>query len=209
MARRLETSGANLVTSVLTTSREELSAISRQLETALTSNAVRIDDIEQKASSASAVVAKAAEALSNAAKSLADSNNQTSMLLAQVKSGSDSMRTASQGFVSAGNTLLGSVEAMRQISEAARVQTQEQQALLMHQRQYTKEVEQLWPQLFETYLSKFRESSDTLARSWSDFHAKISTVSKSVGAEFAENTLALSEAVNKLVELNGARPHSR
>jgi len=127
----------------------------------------------------------------------------TSSVIAQAKASSEAIQAASQHFVQAGNTLLGSVDHMQQVVEATRQQTQEQQLLLMRQREYTKEVEKLWPELFNTYLTQFKASSDELARSWEGFHQKIASVSSHVGSEFAESTEILSEAVDRLVKLNG------
>lgn len=209
VARRLEASGASLVSTVMATSRSELEAISKQLEAALTSNAVRIDDIEQKAASASEVVARSADALARSAESLGAIHAQTQALLAQVRDGTDGMKTVSHAVANATHALLSSLETIRQIDETARAQTQEQQSLLMQQRQFTREVEQVWPTLFDAYLGKFKQASDELQRSWADLHAKVATLSQSVGSEFAENTLALSEAIKELVHHNNGRHAAR
>lgn len=205
MARRLEASGANLVSSVLGSSRAEIEAIVGQMRAMAEWNASHQGDIEARAANASNIVAWASDALAKSAQSISEISNQTQGVLTQVRQSSEEMQSVAQGFLNAGNTLVVSVESMRKVVESTRAQTQEQQALLVKQQQYTKEVEQLWPKLFDTYLGKFRESADELARSWADFHSKIETASKCVGAEFAENTLVLSEAVTKLVEINGGR----
>lgn len=205
MARRIEASGASMVTNVLASSRAEIEAIVAQMRAAVESSASSYGDIEAKAANASAVVAKASEALEGSARSIFELTNQTRGVLEQVRQGSGAMQQAANGFLAAGNTLLSSVDAMRAVIDATRVQNQEQQRLLLQQQQFTKEVEQLWPTLFDTYLRKFQESADVLARSWDELHSKVEQVTSRMGHEFAENTLALSDAVSKLVEWTGKR----
>ena len=205
MARRLEASGAGLVNSVLGASRAEIEAIVGQLRSAADASARRYGDIEAQAGNAAAAVAQAAEGLARSAKSIIEMSNHTSGVLSQAKAGSDAIQMASRDFLKAGTSLLGSVDQMQRVIEATRTQTHEQHELLLRQREYTKEVEKLWPELFNVYLAQFKAGADELGRSWESFHQKIASVSKTVGSEFAENTEILSEAVDRLVKLNGGK----
>lgn len=199
MARRIETSGAGLVSNVLGASRAEIEAIVGQLRSAAEASANRYGDIETQAGNAAASVAQASDGLARSAKSIIEMANHTSTVISQAKSSSDAIQTASRDFIQAGTSLLGSVGQMQKVIEATRTQTQEQQELLLRQREYTKEVEKLWPELFNTYLAQFKSGADELGRSWESFHQKISAVSNNVGSQFAQSTEELSEAVEKLV----------
>jgi molecular chaperone GrpE (heat shock protein) len=199
IARRLEATGAGLVTSVLGSSRVEIEAIVGQLRGAAEASASRYVDIEAHADHAASAVVKATEGLSSASRSILEMANHTSAVLHQAKAGSESIHVASREFLEAANALLSSVALTRDVVDRTRAQTGEQQDLLMRQREYTKEVERLWPELFNTYLDKFKRSSEELGRGWQDLHTKITNVTTSVGSEFAENTQVLSEAVDRLV----------
>lgn len=202
IARRLEASGTGLVSNVLGASRVEIEAIVGQLRAAADASVSRYADVEAQAGNAAAAVAQASDGLARSASSLIEMASHTTSVIAQAKAGSDAIQKASRDFLQAGMSLLGSVGQMEKVIESTRIQTQEQQALLLRQREYTKEVEKLWPELFNTYLAQFKASADELGRSWESFHQKIATVSNTVGSEFAQNTEILSEAVDKLVKLN-------
>lgn len=207
IAKRLEASGQGLVTSVLGASRAEIEAIVDQLRVAAESSAQRYGAIDSQATNAAAAVAHASEGLMRSASSIIEVANHASQLVSQTRAGSEAIQVASQQFLSAGNTLLGSVGEVQRVIASSRTQTEEQQALLLRQREYTKEVERLWPTLFDTYLAKFKEGADELGRSWDVFHQRIATVSNTVSSDFAHNTAELSEAVDQLVKqlANGKR----
>jgi hypothetical protein len=199
MARRLEASGAGLVSNVLGASRAEIEAIVGQLRVAAEASVRQYGDIDAQASNAAAAVTQATQGLIASANSIIEVANKTSHLVAQTRGSSEAIQSASQQFLHAGSTLLGSVQQMQAVIEATRVQTKEQHDLLLKQREYTKEVERLWPTLFDTYLNRFKAGAEELGRSWEGFHQKISSVSNTVGADFGHNTEVLSEAVDKLV----------
>ena len=205
MARRLETSGAGLISNVIGASRVEIEAIVAQLRAATDTNVDRHKNIEAQATHAAAAISEAYQGLERSASAIKDVAGHAAAMAVQAKASSDAIHGAAEHFVQAGNALLGSVNSSQRVIEVARVQTQEQQELLMLQRDYTKEVEKLWPELFNTYLDKFKACSDELARSWDSFHQQVSSVSNTVGAEFAENTAMLSEAVDRLVKINGGK----
>lgn len=207
MARRLEASSAGLVNNVLGASRAEIEAIVGQLRAAAEASARQYGDIDAQASNAAAAVTQATQGLITSANSIIEVANRTSQLVAQTRGSSEAIQGASQQFLHAGTTLLGSVQQMQAVIEATRVQTKEQHDLLLKQREYTKEVERMWPTLFDTYLDRFKAGAEELGRSWEGFHQKITSVSNTVGADFGHNTEVLSEAVDKLVThlTNGKR----
>jgi hypothetical protein len=205
IARRVESSGTSLVSNVLAASRTEIEAIVGQLRLAADASSHRYTHIETQASNAASAVAHASESLVKSANAVIEVANETSALVAHTKAGSEAMQAASHQFLQAGNALLGSVRQMQQVTEATRIQTHEQQQLLLRQREYTKEVERLWPELFNTYLSHFKQSADELGRQWEGFHQKIATVSNAFGADFAHSTEVLSESVDRLVKLAAGR----
>ena len=200
MARKLESSGVGLVSSVLGASRTEIEAIVGTMREAAKASATRYEDIEARAAAAAAAVGQASEGLVRSANAVIEVANQTSALVAQTRTGSEAIQGAAREFQQAGNTLLGSLGQMEKVIEATRLQTGEQQQLLLRQREYTKEVEKLWPQLFDTYLTQFKAGADELGRSWEGFHQKIAEVAGTIGGEFAENTSILSEAVDRLAK---------
>jgi hypothetical protein len=202
IARKLESSGAGLVNNVLGASRVEIQAIVEQLRAAADASSSRYSHIETQASNAAGAVAQATEGLMRSANAIIDVANQASALVGQAKAGGEAMHAASRDFVQAGNAVLGWVRQMQGVVDATKAQTTEQQQLLLRQREYTKEVEKLWPQLFNTYLAQFKASADELGRSWESFYQKISAVSNSVGDVFAENTAVLAETVDRLVKHN-------
>lgn len=205
MARRLESTGTEMVSNLLTSSRAEIEAIASSLRASAEASAKRSSDLEERAAQAATLVAHAAQGLSNSAQSLNELANQTTTALSQARQGGEAIQFASQQFVTAGNTLLGSVAAIQKVIDEVRARTVEHQNLLERQRSYTKEVEALWPTLFDTYLAKFKASSEELGRIWEQTHSKIQSATSSIGSEFADNTAALSEAVEKLVRIQGGR----
>lgn len=210
LARRLEASGVGLVSSVLGSSRTEIEAIVGQLRAATEASAGRYVDIEAHADHAASAMVKATDGLSSASRSILEMANHTSAVLMQAKTGSEAIHAASRDFLAAANALLSSVASTKDVIERTRAQTGEQHNLLMRQREYTKEVERLWPELFNTYLDKFKKSSEELGRTWQDVHTKITNLTSSVGSEFADNTQVLSDAVDRLVQVtNGTARVSR
>ena len=201
IARRLEASGSHMVSSVLGASRTEIEAIVGQLKAAAQESAGRYVDMETHAGNAAHAVMEATAGLTSASRSILEMSNHTSAVLTQARAGSEAIQVASQQFLQAGNTLLGSVSSMREIIENSRTQTGEQHQLLMRQREYTQEVEKLWPQLFDTYLAKFKASSEELGSTWDSFHTKISGVTTSVGAQLTESTENLNDSVKELVKV--------
>lgn len=201
IAHRLEASGAELVANVLGASRAEIDLLVGQLRAAADASASRYGDIEAQAGNAAAAVTQASVGLARSAASIIEMADHTRAVIAQAKAGSDAIQQASRDFLQAGTSLLGSVSQMEMVIQSTRTQTQEQHELLLRQREYTKEVEKLWPELFDTYLAQFKASADELGRSWESFHQKIASVSNAVGSEFAEHTQMLSESVDRLVEL--------
>ena len=210
LASRVEASGVGLVSSVLGSSRVEIEAIVAQLKAAAEANAGRYVDVEDHANRAASAMAQATDGLARASRTIQEMATHTSTVLHEAKAGSDAIHAASRNFQTAATALLGSVTSTKEVVDHSRAQTAAQQELLLRQRDYTKEVERLWPQLFETYLDKFKHSSEELGRAWQDLHAKISNLTSSVGSEFADNTQVLSDAVDRLIQVaNGAGRVSR
>ncbi|MGH9887293.1 MAG: hypothetical protein ACREBE_17325, partial [bacterium] len=200
MAQRLEASGAGLVNNVLGASRVEIEAIVEQLRAAAEASARRHGDADAQAQHTAAAIAHASDGLIRGANAVIEVSNQAAQLVTQSRAGSEAIHYAAQQFQHAGQTLLGSVQEMHQVIAAARTQTHEQQQLLMRQQQYTKEVEKLWPELFDTYLAQFKAGADELGRSWVAFHQNIQQLTQAVGGNFSNSTDVLSESVEKLIE---------
>lgn len=204
-AKRLEMSGANMVSGVLTASRTEIEAIAKQLREAAESSASRYDDVESRVGGAALAVSQAADGLSRSSQTIVEMAHHTSTVLAQAKAGSDAIQAAARDFAVAGNTLHGSMTAINDVVDRVRMQTAEQQQLLNRQREYTREVEKLWPELFDTYLAKFKASSAELGSSWSKLHQDLSSVASNVGGTLAEGAEELTDAVQKLVKATNER----
>ncbi len=206
IARRLETSGTGLVNNILSASRAEIEAISEQLRSAAQSSVTRYEDVEVRATNAAAAITQASNGLAQSAGAMLETANQTLRLLTSMKQGSDSISGASQHFTTAGNALLDSVRYMDQILVNSRAETQEQQRLLVRQQEFTKEVEKLWPQLFDVYISKFTKTSEELGSSWQVLHDKVKRITDAVGSTFADNTEALGDAVDRFVKATNGKP---
>ncbi|HSS02899.1 MAG TPA: hypothetical protein VLM79_37815, partial [Kofleriaceae bacterium] len=200
MAQRLEASGAGLVSNVLGASRTEIEAIVEQLRAAAEASTRRHGDADAQAQHTAAAIAHASDGLIRGANAVIEVSNQAAQLVTQSRAGSEAIQYAAQQFQHAGQTLLGSVQEVQQVIVTARTHTHEQQQLLIHQQQYTKDVEKLWPALFDTYLAQFKAGAEELGRTWETFHQKIAQFSRTIGGDFAENTELLSESVQKLVE---------
>ncbi|MCX5743167.1 MAG: hypothetical protein NT062_11805, partial [Proteobacteria bacterium] len=92
--------------------------------------------------------------------------NATATTLKNARQGSEAIQNASREFTTAGDTLLGAVTSIHKVVDEVRLRTVEHGQLLERQRGYTKEVEALWPTLFDAYLAKFKASSEALGRTW-------------------------------------------
>lgn len=202
MTGKLAEESSGLVGQVLSASRTEIEAIVRELRNAAESSASRYEAIDTQAAAAGLAVSQASEALATSARSLLETASQTAAVLEQARVGSEASQAASRNFLAAGSAMTEAAAQVKLVVEASRVQTAEQQALLLRQRDYTKEVEKLWPELFHVYLTQFKASADEMGRSWESFHQQVAKVSQSVGSEFVESTGVLSDAVDRLVKIH-------
>ena len=94
--------------------------------------------------------------------------------------------------------LRSGVDGMRAAIEHGRTYGSEQQAMIAEHRKVMKELEQLWPKLFDTYLRSFDEKSSLLARSWNDLYGQVSKLSDTVGGGLSEAAEDLKFSVDRL-----------
>lgn len=182
--------------------------MARRMSAAAETSAARHVELEHRAASAAETVALASDGIAQAARTLAELTAQTTALLQQARAGNADLQASTRELAAAGNGFATALSAMQQVAALTRTQTAEQQALLLRQREYTKEVERLWPQLFETYLAKFQTTAGHLGQAWQDLYDRIVQVSTQVGAQFADNTEELSAAVERLVRHFNPRVHA-
>lgn len=194
-----QAASAHEVERIHSASADGVAEILRRLEAGVTA---MVNDLVATSRGEVALVGGAAQELRQSAQAVQEMSQYIHATLAEAKRSSDAMNAAATGFSGAGRALLEGVEAMRTMTEASRLQTRDQAALLQQQQAHTTRVEQMWPSLFEIYLAKFRESAETLARAWSELDRRLERVNNAVGATFAENTEVLSDAVEKLVKIH-------
>jgi hypothetical protein len=194
-----QAASAHEVERIQSASADGVAEILRRLEAGVTA---MVGDLVATSRGEVAIAGSAAQELRQSAQAVQEMSQYIHATLVEAKRSSDAMSAAAAGFSGAGRALLEGVEAMRTMTEASRLQTRDQAALLQQQQAHTTRVEQMWPSLFEVYLAKFRESAENLARAWSELDRRLERVNNAVGATFAENTEVLSDAVEKLVKLH-------
>jgi len=208
MARQLQASSEGVVTGVLSASRAEIEAIAARLEAMTSASAASQDEIAARVRDAMREVQHVTDGLGGAAKQLHALTGQLAGALADARHGSEATQVATRELASASTAVTGALVQLQDVVKRTSAQTEAQHALLTKQREYTKEVEQLWPQLFNVYLDKFRSSSAQLGESWKDLHDKVVQVTGAIGATFADNVEQLSAAVDTLARQSNGRARS-
>ena len=198
MMARLETGSAQVMGELLKTSRAEIDAVLTRLQEVASSSAKGYGTIEQSVGSAARSINEVRDGLAGAADSFRALSKETREVVADARQSSEAAERAAASFESAAGLLRAGVDGMRAAIEQGRTYGSEQQAMIAEHRKVMKELEQMWPNLFDTYLRSFDEKSSLLARSWNDLYSQVSKLSDTVGGGLAEAAEDLKVSVDRL-----------
>lgn len=198
MMARLEAGSAQVMGGLLKTSRAEIDGVLSRLQEVATSSAKGYGSIEESVGSAARSIGEVRDGLAAAAESIRTMSSETRGVVADARQSSDAAQKAASSFESAAGMLRTGVDGMRAAIEHGRTYGSEQQAMIAEHRKVMKELEQLWPKLFDTYLRSFDEKSSLLARSWNDLYGQVSKLSDTVGGGLSEAAEDLKISVDRL-----------
>lgn len=205
MMARLQAGSAEVMGGLLKTSRSEIDGVLARLQDVAKANAQGYGTLEQSVGATARSIGEARDGLAAAAESIRSLSKETRVVVAEARQGSEAAQKAASSFESAAGMLRTGVDGMRTAIEQGRTYGTEQQAVVAEHRRMLKELELLWPKLFDTYLRSFDEKSILLTRSWNDLYTHVSKLSQTVGADLSEATEDLKTSVDNLAAINNGR----
>jgi hypothetical protein len=202
VALRMQQAGTDAVTAMFKASSSEVENVVSRLQAA----AARQGDL-------GAHVEDTARAIEVARDGLQQCAGIIEQLSVSTRSIVDGLRVAAQEVVQSQRGVLdstGRLEAvssgLRSTTEAAQRQIAEQGQLLAHQATVAKELERIWPQLFATYLDRFKQTSNELATSWDALYQRVNTLTNSASQDLSQSAQELVEAIQSHQKVTAARP---
>jgi uncharacterized protein YoxC len=195
---KLRQGSSEIVSDVLGASRHEIQALLEHVRAANEEGAQRSELLGRHLEEGAAAVAKAKEGLRLVAREVEEIAKSSVALMQQAKLEAQAMGGAASNLQAASTGVSEATSKARTLVEQVGVQLREQKDLLEKQRQFASELQQVWPQLFDTYLTNFKRHSDMLASSWKELHDKIEKLAKEVSGELANYSENLTDAVEQL-----------
>jgi hypothetical protein len=202
VALRMQQAGTEAVAAMFKASSGEVENVVSRLQAA----AARQGDL-------GAHVEQTARAIEVARDGLQQCASVIEQLSVSTRSIVDGLRVAAQEVVQSQRGVIdstGRLEAvssgLRSTTEAAQRQITEQGQLLAHQATVAKELERIWPQLFATYLDRFKQTSNELATSWDALYQRVNNLTNSASQDLSQSAQELVEAIQSHQKTTAARP---
>lgn len=206
LVQRVHSEGNAMFAGLLKTSRADVDAILERLRDAGASHAQNYGVLDKSVQSASKSIESARDGLVETSEAIRALAKETKGLFLDARQTHEVAQRASMAFEQSASQLRQGTDSMRQAVEVARSHAAEQAALLEQHRKALKELEQVWPRLFETYIKSFDDKSGQLLLKWDEFYRKMNGFSSTVGGSLAEAAEELKISVDQLARLhNGGR----
>jgi ABC-type transporter Mla subunit MlaD len=168
MMGRLQSGSTELMGELLKSSRTEIDQVLAKLQAAAHESANGYGSIGASVEGAARSIAEVRDGLKEAADTTRTMSAETRAVIQDARVSSDAAQRAAQSFESAAGSLKTSIDQMNAAITQGRTYGSEQKEMIAEHRKFMHELEQMWPKLFDKYLTSYDEKSRLLERSWVD-----------------------------------------
>ncbi|MCC6750673.1 MAG: hypothetical protein IT371_23650 [Deltaproteobacteria bacterium] len=183
---------------MISTSGREVESIMGMLRGAANESALQTGALNTQLAEIAASVSTARDGLGAASRELGEMAARVQQVLAGAHREAELTRTILGTFQQSAQTLADATRDATDLSTRLAERASEQQALIEAQRAYGREVERVWPQLFDTYLSRFEQQSSALSAAWKGQADDVEKVIRRVSESFASSVTDLGDSLEQL-----------